>query len=150
MQLSPKYFATFMNFYPPYIGAGIKINYISDDWREMKVSMKVRWYNRNFFGTHFGGSLYSMVDPHIVLLLSQLLGRDYVIWDKAADIDFIKATKKPVHAIFTITDSQIEDIKSNTADGNKYLPQYEVDIIDENRNLIARVNKTIYVRRKKS
>lgn len=149
MKLTPKQFATFLNFYPPYIGAGVKINYITSDWREMKVSMQVRWYNRNYFGTHFGGSLYSMVDPHIVLLLSQILGRDYIIWDKASDIDFIKATKKAVHAIFTITDAQIADIKQNTEKGDKYLPQYKVDIVDEDKNLIARVNKTIYVRLKK-
>lgn len=148
MAITAKKLAKLLNFYPPYIGAGVKIDYITDDWREMKVSLKVRWFNRNYFGTHFGGNLYSMVDPHIVLLLTQVLGKDYIIWDKSADIDFIKATKAPVHAIFTITDSQLEDIKEKTASGDKYLPQYEVDIIDEEGNLIAKVNKIIYVRKK--
>lgn len=148
MKTTPKKLKRLLNFYPPYIGAGIKIDSISEDWRELKVSMKVRWYNRNYVGTHFGGSLYSMVDPHFMLMLLQILGRDYVVWDKASDIDFVKATKKPISATFTITDGMIEDIKNNTANGDKYLPQYEIDIVDEDKNLIARVNKTLYVRKK--
>ena len=148
MKTTPKTLKRLLNFYPPYIGAGIKIDYITDDWRELRVKMKVRWYNRNYVGTHFGGSLYSMVDPHFMLMLLQILGRDYVVWDKASDIDFVKATKKPISATFTITDGMIEDIKNNTANGDKYLPQYEVDIIDEEKNLIARVNKTLYIRKK--
>lgn len=148
MKTTPKKLKRLLNFYPPYIGAGIKIDSISEDWRELKVSMKVRWYNRNYVGTHFGGSLYSMVDPHFMLMLLQILGRDYVVWDKASDIDFVKATKKPISATFTITDGMIEDIKNNTSNGDKYLPQYEIDIVDEDKNLIARVNKTLYVRKK--
>ncbi|UAA39029.1 DUF4442 domain-containing protein [Paraneptunicella aestuarii] len=149
MKMTPPLLRRILNFYPPYIGAGVKIDYLSDDWREMQVSMRVRWYNRNYFGTHFGGSLYSMVDPHICLMLTQILGKDYLVWDKAADIDFVKATNKPVIARFHITESQIEEIKANTASGDKYLPEYEVDIIDEEKNLIAKVNKTLYVRKKK-
>ncbi len=148
MKLTPKSFRRMLNFYPPYLGAGIKIDYINDDWQELRVSMKARWYNRNYVGTHFGGSLYSMVDPHLMLLLIQILGKEYTIWDKAADIDFIKATKKPVSATFTITDSQIADIKEKTENGDKYLPQYEIDIVDEDQNLIARINKTLYIRKK--
>lgn len=137
-----------MNLYPPYIGAGVKIDYIRDDWKELRVGMKVRWFNRNYVGTHFGGSLYSMVDPHVMLLLLQLLGRDYIVWDKAADIDFVKATKKPVSATIKITDDDIEQIKDNTKDGQKYLPVFDVEIRDTEQTLIATVKKTLYVRRK--
>lgn len=150
MKITPRRFKLILNLYPPYIGAGIRVNYIAEDWREMKVSMKVRWFNRNVFGTHFGGSLYSMVDPHFVLLLLQCLGKDYIVWDKAADIDFIKATKRPVHAIYRVTDAMLAKIKEKTAAGDKYLPQYEVDIVDDSGELIAKVNKTLYIRRKKS
>ena len=125
------------------------MEYINDDWREMRVSMKVRWYNRNYFGTHFGGSLYSMVDPHICLMLTELMGRGYFVWDKAADIDFIKATKNPISATFTVTDSQLAAIKEATEGGEKYLPEFEVDIIDSEGELVAKVNKTLYVRKKK-
>jgi hypothetical protein len=52
-----------INLYPPYLGAGVRITRISDDFRDVEVEMPLRFYNRNYFGTHFGGSLYSMCDP---------------------------------------------------------------------------------------
>lgn len=148
MKMSPSRLKTVLNFYPPYLGAGIKVAYITEDFREMRVNLKVRWYNRNYFGTHFGGSLFAMTDPHFVLLLAQIMGRDYIIWDKSGDIEFIKATKRPVSATFRITDEMLEGIRNQTDAGNKYLPQYTVDIIDDEGTLIAQVKKTIYVRRK--
>jgi len=69
-----------MNFYPPYIGAGVRVRHISADMRLVQVKMVLRWYNRNYVGTQFGGSLYSMVDPFFVLMLMENLGRDYIVW----------------------------------------------------------------------
>ena len=76
-----------LNLYPPYIGAGIRVQYITPDCRHARVKMALRWYNRNFVGTQFGGSLYSMVDPFYMLLLMPLLGDDYIVWDKAGEIE---------------------------------------------------------------
>ncbi len=87
MKWTPRRLKFALNVYPPYLGAGVSITKVDRDWRELKVSMKLRWYNRNAVGSHFGGSLYSMVDPHLMLLLMKLLGEDYVVWDKAASID---------------------------------------------------------------
>ncbi|MPY24668.1 DUF4442 domain-containing protein [Shewanella sp. YLB-07] len=148
MKLSPKSMKRFLNLYPPYIGAGIKITHLSQDWRELHVAMSVRWYNRNAVNTHFGGSLYSMVDPHLMLLLMQLLGRDYFIWDKAADIEFLKATKKKVNCVISISDNDLEEIKHHTQGGDKYFPTFTLEIKDEMGDVIARVNKTLYVKRK--
>ena len=148
MKLSPKSMKRFLNLYPPYIGAGIKITYLSDDWRELHVAMSVRWYNRNAVNTHFGGSLYSMVDPHLMLLFMQLLGKDYFIWDKAADIEFIKATRKAVKCVIKISDKDLELIKQHTQAGDKYLPKFCLEIKDETGEVIAKVNKTLYVKRK--
>ncbi|BAJ01921.1 DUF4442 domain-containing protein [Shewanella violacea] len=148
MKLSPKSMKRFLNLYPPYLGAGIKITYLSQDWRELHVAMSVRWYNRNAVNTHFGGSLYSMVDPHLMLLLMQLLGKDYFIWDRAADIEFLKATKKKVTCEISITDKDLEEIKQGTQGGDKYFPTFTLEIKDELGNVIAKVNKTLYVKRK--
>jgi len=148
MYFSPKVMKFLLNIYPPYLGAGVKIEYIRDDWKELKVSMVLRWYNRNAVGTHFGGSLYSMTDPHIMLLLMNSLGRDYIIWDKSAWIDFIKATKKRVYCTVTITDEIINEIKEKTANGDKFYPEFNLDIVDIEENLIAKVKKILYVRRK--
>lgn len=148
MNLPPNTMRRLFNVYPPYVGAGIKITSISPDWTELKVTMSVRWYNKNIVGTHFGGSLYSMIDPHVMLLLMKLLGRDYYIWDKAAEIEFVKATKQTVSSVITISPEQVEEIKANTANGEKYFPEFWLDIRDTHGELIAKVKKVLYVRKK--
>ncbi|MBK5398708.1 DUF4442 domain-containing protein [Pseudomonas sp. TH39(2020)] len=137
-----------MNYYPPYLGAGVRVRYISDDFRDIRVSMGLGWYNRNYVGTQFGGSLYSMVDPFYMLMLLENLGPKYIVWDKAADIDFIAPGKGPVFASFRIDDTLLDEIRRQTADGEKYLPQLQVDIHDGAGTLVARVGKTLYVRLK--
>jgi acyl-coenzyme A thioesterase PaaI-like protein len=137
-----------INLYPPYWGTGIRLSYISEDYREATVTMKLRFYNRNYVNTHFGGSLYTMADPFYMLMLIHILGREYVVWDKAASIEFISPARGTVFAHFTITDQIIEQIEKRTAAGEKYLPQFEINITDTNGKVVARVNKTIYIRRK--
>lgn len=137
-----------LNLYPPYLGAGIKVQHISPDCREARVRMALRWYNRNFVGTQFGGSLYSMVDPFYMLLLMPLLGDDYVVWDKAASIDFVTPGKGPVYADFRIDDALLAEIREKTACGEKYLPELQVDIRDAAGALVAIAHKTLYVRLK--
>ena len=148
MKFSPKKLKRILNIYPPYLGAGVKVEYISDDWKELKVSMALRWYNRNAVGTHFGGSLYSMVDPHLMLLLMQLLGKAYWVWDKAAEIEFVKASRKKVKAVIKVSDDDIEKIKHKTGNGDKYFVEFAVEIKDDDNELVARVKKVIYVKRK--
>lgn len=150
MTISPKIMKFLLNVYPPYLGAGIKIEHIKSNWEELKVSMTLRWYNRNAVGTHFGGSLYSMTDPHIMLLLMNILGKDYIVWDKSAEIDFIKATKEKVFCTITVTREIIEEIKEKTKNGEKFLPEFTLEIVDRHKNMIAKLKKVLYIRRKKS
>ncbi|WP_028693237.1 DUF4442 domain-containing protein [Pseudomonas cremoricolorata] len=137
-----------LNCYPPYLGAGIRVQSISPDMRRIKVRMKLTRWNRNYVGTQFGGSLYSMVDPFYMLLLIEQLGSEYIVWDKAASIDFVSPGKGPVHAEFEIDDALLDDIRQQTAGGKKYLPRLQVDIRDDAGELVARVDKTLYVRLK--
>lgn len=137
-----------MNLYPPYLGAGIKVRQISSDFRQARVSMGLTWYNRNYVRTQFGGSLYSMTDPFYMLMLMQNLGRDYIVWDKAAHIEFVSPGKGTVHAEFKIDDSMLDTIREHTANGDKYLPKYHVEVRDDQGTLVARVEKTLYIRRK--
>ena len=138
------------SLFGPYRGAGVRVEHIAADFSEATVSMRLRWYNTNYVGTHFGGSLYSMTDPFFMLLLMNRLGRDYIVWDKAASIDFIRPGKGKVSACFQLTDAMLEDVRRHTADGEKYLPVWPVEIRDEAGELVARVEKTLYIRRKKN
>jgi len=110
--------------------------------------MKMRFYNRNYVKTHFGGSLYAMTDPFFVLMLIHILGKEFIVLDKAAHIDFIKPSQGTVTARFSVTEEQIKDIMKNTAGGQKYFPEFSVDIENEAGETVARVVKTLYIRKK--
>ena len=148
MKLTPGRFRFLLNLYPPYVFAGVRITYVAADWRELHVQMKLRRYNRNAVGTHFGGSLYSMIDPHYMLLLMRILGRDYMVWDQAATIHFRRPGRGRVRSIAKIPDVVVDEIRRKTNDGSVYRPEFVLDILDDDDELVASVNKVLYVRRK--
>ncbi|MCH8326709.1 MAG: YiiD C-terminal domain-containing protein [Bacteroidetes bacterium] len=143
-----KLFKLLFNFYPPYLFTGIKIEHISPDYRQITVTMKLHFYNKNYVGTHFGGSLFSMTDPFLMTMLIKNLGKDYLVWDQKSCIKFLKPGRGTVKAEFNITEKLLNEIKENTKDRNKYFPQFETEIIDEQGIVVANVTKTIYVKRK--
>lgn len=138
-----------MNIWPPFMGAGIKVLRIADDYRELEVALKQKWFNKNIVGSHFGGSLYAMVDPFYMIMLMNILGDDYIVWDKFASIDFIAPGKGTVTAKFTLDEAQIEKIKQETVSCDKYVAVLPVDIKNENNEIVATAAKHIYVRLKK-
>ncbi len=138
-----------INFYLPYLGAAVRMTHISDDFRHVEVEMPLRFYNRNYVGTHFGGSLYSMCDPFYMLMLINILGPDYIIWDKAATIRFKKPGKGLMKASFELTEEQIEEIRRAADTQPKVEPQFQVVIKDEQGDVVAEIDKLLYVRKKK-
>lgn len=137
-----------INFWPPFIGAGVKVIYISDDFTAIDVEMKLRFWNKNYVGVHFGGSLYAMVDPFFMLMLMENLGKDYIVWDKAATIRFKKPGKGIVRASFRLSQDQISSVKHDADQSAKVEPKFQVEIIDKHGVVIAEVEKLLYVRRK--
>lgn len=137
-----------LNLDPPYLITGITVRSIASDRRRVAVHMGLHWYNRNYFGTHFGGSLYAMTDPFFALMLAHNLGPDYIVWDRSAHIDFLQPGRGRVTALFELTPEMIAAVLEGTADGRKFLPTWTVEVRDEAGQAIARVAKTLYVRRK--
>ncbi len=133
---------------PALPGAGIRVRHIAGDFREVRVRMGLNRLNRNYVGTQFGGSLYAMTDPFFMLMLMENLGRDYVVWDKAANIEFVSPGKGPVHAHFSIDQKLLDEVRERTAGGEKYLPRLHAEVRDDAGTLVARVQKTLYVRLK--
>lgn len=141
-------FRTIVNLWPPLFFSGIKVTHLTENYREARITLKLRWYNRNYVGTQYGGSLMSMTDPWYMLMLMTNLGRDYFVWDKHAEIDYISPGKTHVHAHFKITDEILADIRAKTAGGEKYIPEFLVDIKDNNDQLVARVKRRVYIKLK--
>lgn len=137
-----------INFYPPYLGAGISVKNINETFTKIEVQLKMRWYNKNLVGTHFGGSMYSMCDPFYMFILMKKLGKDYIVWDKAASIQFLKPGSGTLTADFEILENEILRIKTEVDTAGKGNFIFKTIIRNEKEETIATVEKTVYVRNK--
>jgi Domain of unknown function (DUF4442) len=138
----------FLNIYPPFAGAGIRVKRLQPDWKAIDVEMKLRFWNRNYVGTHFGGSLYSMTDPFYMLMLIENLGRDYIVWDKSTTIRFKRPGRGKMLASFRLADEQIESVRQALTVQEKIEPEFIVEVKDESGAVVAEVKKVLHVRRK--
>ena len=136
-----------INFYPPLFGAGIHSRII--DKHTTQVEMNLTAFNRNIYGVHFGGSLYAMCDPWFALILIRSLGKDYIVWDKAASIQFLQPGRGTLTATFHIPQDRIAEIRLDADLGQKIEPTFAVDVLDAQGQTIAHVEKLLYIRKKK-
>jgi hypothetical protein len=138
------------NLWPPLMGAGIRITRIQPDWKEVDVEMKLRRWNANYVGTHYGGSLYSITDPFYMVMFIEILGRDYIVWDKSASIRFRRPGRGTVFAQFRITDEQIAEIREALKTEEKIDREFRVDVMSGDGEVIAEVKKLLQFRNKKA
>lgn len=146
--MQKRHILKFLNLWPPYLGAGVRLKRIDADMRAIDVEMKLRFWNSNYVGSHFGGSLFSMVDPFYMLMLIENLGRDYVVWDKSASIRFRKPAKGTVRAEFRLTEAQLDEIRQKVAEQPKYEPVSSIEIKDAAGTVVAEVEKVLHIRRR--
>lgn len=139
----------FFNFFPAYRGSGARVLYIASDWKEVKIKVPLSWRTRNYVGTIYGGSMYGAVDPIYMLMWMRILGKDYIVWDKAANIRFKKPGTKTLYAHFKLEDPEIEEVRRLLQTEKSLDRHYRVDLIDESGLLCAEVDKVVYLRKKK-
>ena len=146
MAMTPRRLRRVLRWWPPFVFSGIHVLEIADDWSSARIELRRRWYTANYVGTHFGGSLFAMTDPFWMILVMETLGRDYTVWDKAADIEFIKAVREPVYAAIRVDPAAIAELRSATAGGEKVLRWFETEIRTAAGELVARSRKQLHVR----
>ena len=149
VKLPPGLFRRGLNLWPPFVGAGVRVTRVSDDYREVDVTLKLGLLNRNYFGTQFGGSMFAMTDPFFALMMLQNLGAGYVVWDKAGSIRYLKPGRGDVHARFRLDEVAIERARRATARGGRHEPTFRVAIVDADGATIAEVETTLYIRRQR-
>jgi acyl-coenzyme A thioesterase PaaI-like protein len=138
-----------MKWWPPFLGAGIRVKRFSDDFLDVEVEMKLGRLNRNAVGTHFGGSLYAMTDPFFAIMLMHNLGDRYLVWDKSGSIEYVAPGRGTVRSRFLLTEARIAEIRAKAEGGEKVLPEFQVEVRHVNDDsLVALVRKTLYVRLK--
>ena len=138
-----------LNVWPPFLFSGIRVRELADDWRHARVELREHWYNRNFVGTHFGGSLFAMTDPFWMIMTLQALGDGYIVWDQAGEIEFMKPGRGVVEAEFRLDDAVLDGIRAATVNGDKHLHWFETEIRDRDHDVVARLRKRVYIRRKR-
>ena len=135
-----------LGFYPPYLGAGVRVTRVAPDLSAVEVEMKLHFWNRNYVGTHFGGSLYSLADPFFMLLLIEALGPGYVVWDKEATIRFKRPGRGTVRARFHLPPERVEAIRAEADAQGKTEPRFTVQVLSAEGEVVAEVEKLLYVR----
>lgn len=142
MSFRQKLLKSLVNFYPPFLGAGVRSR--RSESGGFVVEMKLRWWNRNYVGTQFGGSLYLMCDPWFMLILMEQLGTDYLVWDKSAKISFKKPGRTKVTARFEISPAELEQVKREIEAEGVSRPTFLVDVMDEEGEVVAEIEKGLW------
>ncbi len=137
-----------LNAYAPYLGAGVRIRRVAPDASWFDVELALRPWNKNYFGTHFGGSLYAMCDPFYALILTELLGPAYVVWDKEASIGFRRPGRGTVRAHFAVSRSEVEAIRARADRDGKTLATFRTEVVGPDGETVAEVDKTLSIRRR--
>lgn len=136
------------NWFPAYRGTGGRITYLASDFREVRVKLPLNRRTRNYVGTTFGGSMYGAVDPVYMIMLIWILGRDYVVWDKAASIRFRKPGRGTLYATFRLDDAELDAIRATLEVEEKTDRAYQIDLVDADGQVHATIGKTIHISRR--
>jgi acyl-coenzyme A thioesterase PaaI-like protein len=137
------------SLWPPFRAMGIRVREIAPDFRRVVVELRERMLNRNWVGTHFGGSMFAMADPFYMIMMMQALGGEYVVWDKAGRIQFLRPGRGTLVARFELTQAMVDEALARTAGGEKFEPTYSVDLVNADGETVARMEKTLHIRRKR-
>jgi acyl-coenzyme A thioesterase PaaI-like protein len=133
-----------------YRGTGGQIKHIAEDWSEIQLDLPLSRRTCNYVGTIFGGSIYSAVDPVYMLMLIHRLGKEFVVWDKAAAIQFKKPGRETLHAHFAVTDEEVAGIRSALETQRSVDRTYMIELKDSSGTICATVEKIIYIRRQRA
>ena len=129
------------NFFPAYRRTGARITYIAGDLREMHIKLPLNWKTRNYVGTIFGGSMFAAVDPIYMLIFVKLLGPNYVVWDKAASIQYKRPGRSTLYATFKVDQEELDAIRAELEQKDKLDRVYQVELIDEEGSVYASIEK---------
>lgn len=141
-------FSGLWNWWPPFLFSGIVIQHISPDFRQIRVKLKLRFWNANYVGTAYGGSLFSMADPFYMIMLIENLGKGYSVWDKSAQIFYLKPGKTDVFAQFQLSEEDILSIRAELALQEKMDWKRTIEIKDTHHQVIAKVEKTLSIKKR--
>ena len=148
---SPRALRLGMNLWPPFLCSGIRVQSMGQDLRHVRVRLAHGPLTSNYVGTLFGGSLFSMTDPFWMMMVLRGLGPGYVVWDRAAEIEFVSPGRGPVVATFDLSEAVLDELRAEAESGRPVLRWFDTPVVadDGTGTVVARVRKQLYVRRRR-
>lgn len=133
-----------VNVWPCIWCTGSRVRFVSSDFKELHLTLTLNIRTRNRVGTVFGGSIYSSVDPYFMLMFMQILGKNFVVWDKAAAFKFVRPVSGPIKCRFLISDELVADVKHHIELRGEYTFDLPLHYEDNDGKVYATFTKTIY------
>jgi hypothetical protein len=133
------------NLSPMYKRSCGKIIFVSDDLHLVKIKIPLSYKNKNYVGSIFGGSLFAATDPIYMIQLMQILGKDYVVWDKKTDIKFKRPAYEHAYATFEFTTTEINEILQKVKSENELDYTKTLHITDICGTVFTELDKTLYI-----
>jgi hypothetical protein len=134
------------NYSPMYRRSTAWVTSISDDLHIFKIRLPLSYKNKNYVSSIFGGSMFSAVDPIPMIQLISILGEEYVVWDKSAQINFKRPAREDLYATFSFSPAQIDDIKQRVSTEKEIEIQHLTQLCNADYSKVfCEVNKTIYI-----
>lgn len=134
------------NLSPMYRRSTARVTKVSKDLLEVDVKLPISYKNRNYVSSIFGGSMFSAVDPIPMVQLINLLGDNYVVWDKSAEILFKRPAKEHLYASFTYTLDEIDNLKKRITEENEVNIVKSTYLTSKDKTTVyCEVRKTLYV-----
>jgi len=138
-------FKFLFNISPMYRRSGGRIVAATNSLNYVKIKLRLNLRTRNYVGTLYGGHMYSCVDGIYMVQLINILGKKYVVWDKAATIKFKRPGTQRLFAEFKISDELIEKIKTDVEKEDEIDLVLNVNLVDQTGLVYAEVEKVIYI-----
>jgi len=144
-----KLFKIGFNMSPMYRRSTARIVNTSKDLMRVDIKLPISYKNKNYVSSIYGGSMFSAVDPIPMVQLINILGDDYVVWDKSAEIFFKRPARENLFATFEYTNEELESIKKRVAKEKEMEIIKTTKLTNKDRSIIfCEVNKTIYIANK--
>ena len=141
-------FRAFFNVSPMYRRSTGKILSVSKGFHKVEVKIPLTYKNRNYAGTIFGGSLFSATDPIYMVQLIQIIGTDYIVWDKSSVVRFKRPANEDAYVTFEFTDEEITQLKAQVATEKEMELTKLVEIKNQDGQVFCEIEKVIYVAEK--
>ena len=134
------------NLSPMYRRTSAKVVYISQDFLKIQIKLPFSYKNANYVNTIFGGSMFSAVDPFPMTQLMNLIGDDYVVWDKSAEIFFRRPAKEDLFADFIYTNEEIDEIKKKAQELDEFEIIKSTKLTNKDKSIVfCEVRKRVYI-----